>query len=229
MPWWKNANICFNILRIFWNLGSQLSLHKNVSHFIGTLPGRAVTLRWQVSCLTALHLLSPSPHDGVLLNNLVVLLWILELWHFIHTDTRHVLTGHYAARHVLSSLMPDILSFKEHDSLNSRFTKFYSVLWPTLRRFGRGCTLRLSRLMSRLSCWLSCFVLGRSWFQISVGVVCSFSLRYLRFCRRRGLRLWSCESWHLAARYLPTDVSGDTPLPSSEYKIETEGSRFLSS
>jgi len=27
----------------------------------------------------ALHLLSSSPHDGVLLNNLVVLLWVLEL------------------------------------------------------------------------------------------------------------------------------------------------------
>jgi len=120
---------------------------------------------------TALHLLSPSPHDGVVLNNLVVLLWNLELWHFIHTDTRHVPTGHYAACLVLSSLIPDVLSFKEHDSLNSRFSKFYSVLWPTLRRFGRGCTLRLSHLMPRSSCWISCFVLGRSLFQISVGVV----------------------------------------------------------
>jgi len=119
----------------------------------------------------ALHLLSSSPHDGVLLNNLVVLLWVLELWHVIHTDTRHVLTGHYAACHALSSLMPDVLSLKEHDCLNSRFRKFYSVLWPTLRRFGRGCTLRLSHLMPLSSCWLSCFVLGRSWFQISVGVV----------------------------------------------------------
>ena len=120
---------------------------------------------------TTLHLLSPSPHDGVLLNNLVVLPWILELWHFIHTDIRHLLTGHYAACHVLSSFMPDVSSCKERDSLNSRFRKFSSVLWPTLHRFGRGCTLRLSHLMPLSSCWLSCFALGRSWFQISVGVV----------------------------------------------------------
>jgi hypothetical protein len=166
---------------------------------------------------TALHLLSSSPHDGVLLNNLVVLIWVLELWHFIHTDTRHVLTGHYAACHVLSPWMPDVFSFKEHDSLNSRFRKFYSALWPSLRKFGRGCTLCLSHLMPRSSCWLSCFVLGRSWFRISVGVV-SAPFHYDIWGSTDGADS-DCD--RVGHGILPPTIflpafRGNTPLPSSE-------------
>jgi hypothetical protein len=114
-------------------------------------------------------------------------------------------------------LMPAALFFKEHDSLNSRFRKFYSVLWSNLRRCGRCCTLRLSHLMPRSSCCLSCFLLGRSWFQISGGVVSALLHYDIRgsadgtdsVCDRVGHGIL------VLAIFLPA-FRGNTPLPSSE-------------
>jgi hypothetical protein len=210
MPWWQDGNICFSILWIFWNLGSQLSLHENVCHFIGTVPGRAVTLRWQVSVqrsisyrLRRMMVYSKRP-GGITFDFRIV--------------TLHPHGYQARADRPLCSLPCFVvfnawlLSFKEQDSLNSRFRKFYSDLWPTIRRFGRGCTLGLSHLMPRSSCWLSCFVLGRSWYQISVGVA-SAVFHYYMWGSADGA---DSDCGRVSHGILLPSFWGNTPLPYSE-------------
>ena len=110
--------------------------------------------------------------------------------------------------------MPDILTFKEHNSSNflvlESFTQFRGQLYAGLAEYLQTevCSPRLSHLMQRSSCMA---LLLRTWkvlvSDLGRGCVCPYSLWYLRFCRLCEFRQWSCESWHHAARHIHTDVS----------------------